>query len=276
MGKNTPFQIRTVDPFSAFHSDNVNRLTRIVSMGKNCIVQSRPISLSFIDNSHILFGKGDVIKDDVYIEFTEDIQIDLNDIDFYVMPDNGLMDELGYYYILVDYNYVIKKDPNTAKIKLIRPSQRKKLYDTDKYMLVGVFEVVESLFNALHRKNHYTNIIQSSLPSWNDIATIFIPTENYTPTKLRIPVSRGSDSTDDTTISVKLIGELNGKPDSNNIIAMGESKNTKDISDIYSWVEFSLTNPTELVANTPYYIVISKNVGTNSAILYNDHIDNNE
>ena len=43
MGNPIPVQVRSVDPYASYNSDVVNRLTRIISNGNDCILHSNPI-----------------------------------------------------------------------------------------------------------------------------------------------------------------------------------------------------------------------------------------
>jgi len=140
MGNPVPEQIRSVDPYASYDSNVVNKLTRIVSDGENILLLPSPIALSLVDTSNIKAETGKAIMQDVLIEI-QDINIDLNDIDFYLDPVGGIWNEVGYYLVVLHYEYNKTSPPPEASIKIITPSQKATLFDPTKHLFLGVLEV---------------------------------------------------------------------------------------------------------------------------------------
>jgi hypothetical protein len=140
MGNPIPIQERSVDPYSSYNSDVVNKLTRIVSDGKNTLLMPSPIYVEIVDNTHVMAKAGKAIMDDVLIEI-EDLSVDMTDGSFYLNVGTGTWDESGYYYVVLDYQYNKISPPPEASIKLIKPSQRGSLYDPLLHLFISAIYV---------------------------------------------------------------------------------------------------------------------------------------
>jgi len=128
-------QVRSVDPFSSYFSDNVNRHTRIVSGGVDCIVTGLRATIDETDRRKCTIGAGICIKDDMMIQFTSSVVIDLTDELFYV--DNNPVSTAGVLYIVLVYKYQKIKPPPVAKILLCRPDQ----YDPSAHLFLQAITV---------------------------------------------------------------------------------------------------------------------------------------
>jgi len=114
-------QVRSVDPYSSYFSDNVNKHTRIVSGGVDCIVSGLRGTIDTNQHNLCNISAGVCIKDDVMLQFTSTVTVDSTDTDFYV--DNTLPTESGVYYVVVNYHYQKVKPAPYAKILLCKPDQ---------------------------------------------------------------------------------------------------------------------------------------------------------
>ena len=114
-------QVRSVDPYSSYFSDNVNKHTRIVSGGVDCIVSGLRGVINSSQHNLCNISTGVCIKDDVMLQFVSTVTIDATDTDFYA--DNTLPTESGVYYIVVNYQYQKVKPAPNAKIILCKPDQ---------------------------------------------------------------------------------------------------------------------------------------------------------
>lgn len=120
-----PVQRRTVDPFATYNSDTVNKLTRMTTFGQNALetYSSLRCTLDATSKTILTLSPGVVYKDDVRIEIPSNTIVDFEDPDFYADFGAGFNEE-GYYYILLQYEYVKSRPAPQAKIVILKPSQR--------------------------------------------------------------------------------------------------------------------------------------------------------
>ena len=137
---NIPDQTRSVDPYSSYNSDIVNKLTRIISDGNNILLMPSPIDVSQVDLTNITVLEGKAIMQDVLIEI-QDHGIDLTEAEFYVDDSGGVWNEIGYYYVVLAYEYQKTSPPPEASLMIILPSQRGTLFDPNKHLFLKCLEV---------------------------------------------------------------------------------------------------------------------------------------
>jgi len=133
-------QNRAIDPFSSYFSNNVNKITKIVSKDQNCLLGNHYLDCISNDSTSIILLTGFCLKDDVLIECTSNFNINMTDSDFYIVG-NGIppFTEVGYYYIVLDYtNNQVKPAPQ-ASIKILNPSEQALL--TSSYLFLKAVEV---------------------------------------------------------------------------------------------------------------------------------------
>ena len=136
-----PDQIRTVDPFASYNSNVVNRLTRMITRGENCLFGIHSMDVEIDPSSPldtVIVTAGECFKDDVIVQLTADHTVLMSDVDFY--PFVPSWSEAGYYYIVLDYTYIKAKPAPEASIRIIKPSSRAAL--TSAYLLLKVVEVI--------------------------------------------------------------------------------------------------------------------------------------
>lgn len=149
MGNPIPIQERSVDPYSSYDSNVVNKLTRMISDGKNVLLlPSAPYAIKQA-NAILNIIPGKVIMDDVLIETTEEHLMNTNDVDNYLDTSGGIWNEDGYYYLIMSYEYEKTSPPPSAAYYLIKPSQRATVYDPEKHLMVNVLEV--TVINSVRR-----------------------------------------------------------------------------------------------------------------------------
>jgi len=137
-------QTRAIDPFASYYSDQVNKLTRSVTQGRDCLHFTNTINV-YMDTTSptdfVIVSKGQCYKDDVIIELTEDYRVDLTDEDFYVSM--GELNQAGFYYLCLEYDYVRSKPPPTAHIRILKPPERGGyLPQIGSYLLLKVLYVI--------------------------------------------------------------------------------------------------------------------------------------
>ena len=151
-----PTQERTVDPYSSYFSNVINRLTRTVSNNTNCLFSPHAIDVtsdftSVLDT--VIVGIGQCFCQDVLIEITEEFSVDLTDPSFFL--ESTAMTEVGAYYLTLKYEFSKSKPPPTASIVCLKPSE-KDFYSADSHYLFlkcinvifnGVIFVIDSLTN---------------------------------------------------------------------------------------------------------------------------------
>ncbi len=127
---NIPAQTRAVDPFASYNSNVVNQLTRMNTYkggSVNGVIAIQPDLQVTLDSTSPLYvvsvSRGIAYKDDVFIRVSPAHTVDFRDSDNYVDFGTGF-DEVGYYYIVLEYNYVKSRPAPECKIKIIKPTQR--------------------------------------------------------------------------------------------------------------------------------------------------------
>jgi hypothetical protein len=126
MASSIPTQARAVDPFSSYHSNTVNRLTRMLTEGNDVLLSRSSLEVTADSTSpvdHVIVSPGVIFKDDVMINVSEEFRLDFTDSDHYASFGAGF-NESGYYYVCLEYNYVKSKPAPVATIKIIKPSQK--------------------------------------------------------------------------------------------------------------------------------------------------------
>jgi len=122
MGNPIPIQERSVDPYSSYDSNVVNKLTRIISDGNNILLSPSPMYCEFLSQHTVKVKAGKAIMDDVLIEI-QDIDIDFNDSDYFVNDLDTTMTE-GYHLIVLCYQYIKTSPAPTASVKIIKAHQK--------------------------------------------------------------------------------------------------------------------------------------------------------
>ncbi len=150
-----PTQERSIDPYSSYDSNIVNRITRMISNNTNCLFSAHAIEVSSDSTSPlstIMVGTGQAMKDDVLIEITENFQVDLSDSDFYL--DSPGMNTEGYYYVCLQYTYLKAKPPPQSRIRILRPAQRSLYFQNSEHLFLKCVKVILSggqyVIDSLH------------------------------------------------------------------------------------------------------------------------------
>lgn len=150
MASSIPSQERVVDPFASYNSNIVNRLTEILSKGRNCLLSSTDLRVTINDSTSVIVHEGYAIQDDVLIHLTAQHKVDFYDIDHYTNTDP--YPEPGYNYVVLDYSYVKSRPAPQASIKILRASERSVLPASSNLQLLKVVKlsttgphIVESL-----------------------------------------------------------------------------------------------------------------------------------
>jgi hypothetical protein len=136
--------VYTISPYSSHGSNVVNRLTRTVSGGNNCILggsNSLQVTIS-PSGTEINISTGKCIIDDVLIEVsdTTGYEIDLTDSDNFI---NGqtISTETGNYYLCIYYKYVKSRTTPKAYFRLYHPSDRGDYNVDSNDLLIKIIEV---------------------------------------------------------------------------------------------------------------------------------------
>lgn len=134
-----PTQTRAVDPFASYNSDIVNRLTRMVTQGENLLFSPRGMDViadSTSPNDYVNVTVGSCFKDDIWIQITENHQVDFNNALHYF--GGSIIKEPGYYYIVLEYEFVKSRPSPQASIKIIPPSLLPGAYGSNHVFLKAV------------------------------------------------------------------------------------------------------------------------------------------
>jgi hypothetical protein len=138
-----PSQSRAIDPFSSYNSNSVNVLTRMVSLGQNCIIGASSMDVVWDSTSTTIVTvcSGICFKDDVIINITDNFKVDMSVDDFYVTQAGAGMNEAGYFYIVLDYTYSKSLPAPQAAIRIIKPSQVLSTFNTSKYLFLKAVNI---------------------------------------------------------------------------------------------------------------------------------------
>ena len=134
-----PTQTRAVDPFASYNSDTVNKLTRMVTNGEDLLFSPKGMDViadSTSPNDYVTVTLGSCFKDDIWIEITEQHQVDFNNALHYF--GGSIIKEPGYYYVVLEYEFVKSRPSPQASIKIIPPSLLPAAYGTNHVFLKAI------------------------------------------------------------------------------------------------------------------------------------------
>jgi len=139
-----PTQKRSVDPHSSYWSDNVNRITRILTAGDNKIARDTDLFCSYNTNTTVFITSGIAVKDDVMIHVENNITFDLTNPDNYIIENVGDPQEMegpfapyDFGYLVLSYQYVKHPTPNVAEIKVLK---NRSDFDENLYIFLAMLE----------------------------------------------------------------------------------------------------------------------------------------
>ena len=142
MASSTPTQVRAVDPFASYNSDTVNKLTRIINLGEDCLESAKAcdVTLDSTSTSQVVMQPGVAYKDDVWLDFTAQHTVNFNDPDHYY--DFNIMNiTTGYYYVVLSYTYQRQRPAPEAEILILTPNQRSMYSHGGDWLLLKVVDV---------------------------------------------------------------------------------------------------------------------------------------
>jgi len=148
----TLYQERAVDPFASYHSNVVNQLVRVVTKGKDCILQPRALDViphTTNPESKVIVTSGFCIKDNVLIWIKQDYEVDFNNVDFY--PVGGNFNKVGYYFVCLDYTYQKARPAPQARITVLDPNQHN-LLNSMMFLKAAyvIFDGTSMVISSLH------------------------------------------------------------------------------------------------------------------------------
>ncbi len=137
-----PIQTRAIDPYSSYNSNIVNRLTRLITRGENCLHGTHAIDV-YLDSTAVntvTIIPGQCFKDDVIITITEEMTIDVSYEDYYINHQSP-WNEAGYYWLCLEYVYAKSKPAPQARIRILKPSQHHLFSESGAFLFLKAFEV---------------------------------------------------------------------------------------------------------------------------------------
>lgn len=145
MALTPPNQLRTTDPYSEDrYSSLINRFNRVWTRGNNVILEPQnSFNVTLDDANTLTVDAGIFIKDDAMVHVDTSYVIDASSNDYYE-DGTGAMTTLGYYILVVKYNYTRSLPSPVAYYKLIRDETIYTGALTD-YIFLGSFYVNGSL-----------------------------------------------------------------------------------------------------------------------------------
>ena len=142
----------TISPYESHSTSVVNRLSHMNTYGKNCILGSKEsldVELTG-DDSTAVINIGKCVIDDVLIELSESLTVDLKNTDNYV---NNLLNyetgTAGYYYLCLYYKYILSRTTPTAYIQIFDPLTTSTFLDDSEYLILKVLTVAGNIVTAI-------------------------------------------------------------------------------------------------------------------------------
>jgi hypothetical protein len=132
-------QIRAVDPHSSYNSDNVNRITRIVTSGNDAISRDTLLQPSKNTTTSIKITAGICVKDDVMIQLENDEYIDITDDTNFVEGSKFTGAEQGY--IVLVYQYIKQPIPPTCQLLVLKTKAN---FDSNTMLFLGVVNMLSA------------------------------------------------------------------------------------------------------------------------------------
>lgn len=143
MASSKPTQERMVDPFASYNSNEVNRLTEIIGLGRNGMIGYPSLQVSSNDSTSVIVARGYILKDDVLILVPESTHVvDFLDPDHYTDPTPPIP-EVGYNYIVFDYTYVKSRPAPEANIKILKATDTHLYTSASNLYLLKVVQIIE-------------------------------------------------------------------------------------------------------------------------------------
>ena len=156
MAYSTPTQLRSVDPYSSYNSNNVNALTRVVSEGEDIICQGLDVALT--TSTTLTVETGIAVKDDVMVHIQESMVIDLTDNDWFIEGSSASGDDT--YYVVLDYRYSKISPAPIASIKILKTLAN---MSTGYYLFLKAIAVVSGEVVAVSDIN---GAYSRNIPKW--------------------------------------------------------------------------------------------------------------
>lgn len=127
-------QERSVDPHSSFQSQNVNKLTRVITTGNDIIRSSTHLLPTFNSSTEFDVSSGVFVKDDVMIQVTSTQTLDITDPTNFVEGSipSGSFPQTGY--IVISYQYVNTPIAPEAELLVLKNTGS---FDTDLFIFLG-------------------------------------------------------------------------------------------------------------------------------------------
>jgi hypothetical protein len=113
-------QRRTIDPYRVNESNAVNRLTRVLTFGQDCILENYNKNCELIDYKTVRVKSCHYVKDDVLIYFNQDLDLDFTDESDYWSRHNNQFDSEGVYYVVLHYIYSESLPHPVAKLQIVK------------------------------------------------------------------------------------------------------------------------------------------------------------
>ncbi len=137
-----PIQTRAIDPYESYNSNIVNRLTRLITRGENCLHGTHAIDV-YLDSTSantVIIKPGQAFKDDVIISIDQEMVVDVTHQDYYINHMNP-WNEAGYYWLCLEYTYQKAKPAPQAKIRILKPTQHHLFEDSGAFLFLKALEV---------------------------------------------------------------------------------------------------------------------------------------
>ena len=166
-----PSQVRAVDPFSSYESDNVNKITRFMTNGVDLIAQGLDISKYSGNDYSLNITSGVCVMDDVSIHIEEDTIFSLEDGSGQPEPEmffDGTVWPLGTVYPAIGYlifTYTYAKTP-IVPVALARILKDITSFDEDEQLFLAKVVFSASITISYVANNDSANGVYRRENNW--------------------------------------------------------------------------------------------------------------
>jgi hypothetical protein len=144
-----PTQIRTLDPGDENRwSSTINRFTRIFTGGTDVLLfpdESFQASPDSTNLTCVSYTPGKFIKDDMFIEITNNFVVDFSVLDNYLDEIPGMI-STGWYHVVLWFNSTRTFPPPNAYLRILRNRSLFKTYQSN-YLFLSAVRIIQNPLN---------------------------------------------------------------------------------------------------------------------------------
>jgi len=143
-------QIRIIDINNIRYSDRISKLSRCLLESDVAILNRNHLNVILVNNQTIQVSKGICFVNNILVEITQDITIDVSLGEAYLIENTVPLDENGIYYLCLYYSYRKSLTPPSAYIGLLKPSQISGNYNNSTMNFLASLDIQNSIINNVY------------------------------------------------------------------------------------------------------------------------------